>query len=194
MRSSEDSDEVLFDLLKQGKESAFTQLYNRYWELLLEVAYRRLKSQDDAKDCVQQVFIQLWNRRDKISLIYSFKTYISAAIKYKIYDKVLERKKNNMLILDDFGKSILAEDATDSRVHFNELRVRIESVIAQLPEKCQMVYRLSREEGLSARQIAERLQINEKTVEGHLTKALKVLKSHFRLSYIQLLVIFFRLF
>lgn len=190
MLLSEESDEVLFGLLQDNHDRAFTILYNRYWEILLDVAYAKLQSQDDAKDVVQQVFTQLWNRRGSVKLVYTFRTYVSSALKYKIYDKILERKRKRHVGLEDLSALETGECTTDHHLDYNELRQQLEVIIEQLPLKCRLVYRLSREESLSAKEIAQRLEISEKTVEGHLTKALKVLKLNFRTIFIAFLINF----
>jgi RNA polymerase sigma-70 factor (family 1) len=174
----DETDELLFDLLKDSNESAFTILYNRYWDRLLEVAFVKLQSQEDAEEAVQQVFIQIWNSRKQTVIKYSFRTYISAALKYTIYAKFAERKKRNAVQFQDSVIETLADDSTRNWLQFSQVRAEIEILVAQLPEKCKMVYRLSREEGLTTKEISKSMSISEKTVEGHITKALKHIKSN----------------
>lgn len=169
-------DEQLFGLLKEDSEQAFTVLYNRYWEKLLEVAFYKLQSQEDAEEAVQQVFTQIWAHRHQTSLKYTFRTYISAALKYTIYAKFAQRRKLNILSTEGLTTDHFIDDSTQQWLIFEEIRGKIESIVAQLPDKCRIVYRMSREEGLSLKEISEKLNINQKTVEGHLTKALKIIR------------------
>lgn len=188
---NEEPDEALFDLLKENSEKAFTVLYNRYWDKLLQVAFFKLQSQEDAEEVVQQVFLQLWNSRQQTILKYTFKTYISAALKYTIYAKVAERKKRSAVSFDDSISTEFADYSTQHWLDFSQIRAEIESLVAQLPDKCQIVYRLSREKGLSAYQISKNLDISEKTVEGHLTKALKFIKGNLTLLMLLIMMMLF---
>ncbi|WP_421940484.1 RNA polymerase sigma factor [Pedobacter sp.] len=180
---SEESDEVLFDLLKEDSERAFSVLYNRYWEKLLEIAYIKLQSQEDAEEAVQQVFMRIWNSRHQTFLKYTFRTYISAALKYTIYANYAQRKKRKAISFEDELSHSLADNSTQHWLDFAQIRVEIENLVVQLPEKCQMVYRLSREEGLSVKEISANMDISEKTVEGHLTKALKHIKGNLSMLF-----------
>jgi len=186
---SEETDEVLFDLLRDNSEKAFTVLYNRYWDKLLEVAFYKLQSQEDAEEVVQQLFLQIWNTRRQTVLKFTFRTYISAALKYTIYAKIAERKKRSSVSLDEESYENLADNSTQNWLDFSQIRLEIETLVAQLPEKCQMVYRLSREEGMTTKEISGNMDISEKTVEGHLTKALKYIKGN--LTILFSLILFF---
>jgi len=179
-----ESDESLFILLKDNSESAFNILYNRYWDKLLGVAFIRLQNQEDAEEAVQQVFIQIWNGRHQTTLKYSFRTYISAVLKYIIYAKFAERKKHNSVPFQDSITDNLVDDSTRNWLTFEQVREEIETLVAQLPEKCQLVYRLSRDEGFTAKDISKKMGITEKTVEGHLTKALKHIKSNLTVLFL----------
>ncbi|MET1054494.1 MAG: sigma-70 family RNA polymerase sigma factor [Pedobacter sp.] len=180
---SDESDEVLFDLLKVNNEKAFAILYNRYWDKLLEVAYFKLKSQVDAEEVLQQLFIQIWDSRHHIFLRYTLRTYISAALKYAIYRKIAERKKQQVVFVEGEINVDFADNSTQYMLDFSQVRNEIETLVAQLPEKCQMVYRLSRQDDMTAKEISERMHISEKTVQGHLTKALKYIKNNLTILF-----------
>jgi len=180
---SDELDEVLFDLLKVNNERAFAILYNRYWDKLLEVAYVKLKLQVDAEEVLQQLFIQIWDSRHDIFLKYTFRTYISAALKYSIYRKIAERKRQQFVSIEEEVNVDFADNSTQYMLDFTQVREEIETLVVQLPEKCQMVYRLSRETEMTTRQISEKMNISEKTVQGHLTKALKFIKSNLTILF-----------
>lgn len=175
---SDETDEELLNLLKKDNERAFTILYNRYWDRLLQVAYFKLGSQEESEEVVQQVFLALWEKRSGVHLRFTFATYISSVLKYTVYSKLADRKKRNIIPIEDDLSGSLADYSTQNWLDFSEIRDEIETLVAQLPEKCQMVYRLSREKWMTPQEISENMQINKKTVEGHLTKALKYIKEH----------------
>src|SRR5690606_27962209 len=91
--------------------------------------------------------------------------------------KTLDKYYNQRRYIDSLVSSDLVDDATQERLAFNELQEELAKYVQQLPEKCQLVFQMSREEGYSQKQIAAELQISERTVEAHLVKAFKILRS-----------------
>lgn len=171
-----DDGELLL-LIQQDNELAFRILYERYWKKLLLQAYLKLQSREDAEEIVQTVFINLWRRRQTIRLKYTFHTYVASMLKYEIIHKLALRKKEKK------GKEIapwlhVVEDhSTTQWLDYEQLREEIEKEVQLLPEKCQLVFRLSREAGLTEKQIAQSLEIAPKTVQAHMNKALKQLRT-----------------
>lgn len=174
------SDEQLFSLLKDGVAEAFTEIFRRYWDKLYIVAANKLDDKYLAQEVVQELFVDIWERRMTIELRKSVNIYLASALKYKVINARLYRNKEQLkrqLLGDDMAG--IAELSPEP-LRFEELQERLEAVVTGLPEKCQLVYRLSRDEGFTHKQIASQLDISEKTVEQHLTKALKVLRDKFR--------------
>ncbi|NLU90471.1 RNA polymerase sigma factor [Chitinophaga sp. Ak27] len=168
------TDEELLQLLMQNNEPAFRQLHKRYWKKLLVKAYTQLQSYADAEELVQDVFINIWYRRHSLQIKYSFHTYISAVIRYKIFEKIAANKRRPAM--EDTTDCIISDHSTELWLEGEELKATIESVIDTLPEKCQLVFRLSREQGMTEKQIAHALRISRKTVESHMSKALRILR------------------
>ncbi|MBB6130824.1 sigma-70 family RNA polymerase sigma factor [Mucilaginibacter lappiensis] len=182
--NDEKTDEELFTLLKESGERPFAILYNRYWDKLLQVAFYKLQSQEDAEEAVQQVFINIWNSRTHTVLKYTFRTYISAALKYAIFAKTVQRKRHVQIPIESYESDLFIDDSTRQWLDFNDVRDKLELIISQLPEKCEIVFRLSREDGLSTKNIADQLSISTKTVEAHISKALKIIKSNLNQPWI----------
>jgi len=175
------TDEQLLSLLQAGDEGAFTELYARYWDKLLARGMTQLKSLEDTEELLHDIFVRLWKRRETIQIRYSFHTYIAAMLKYEVLKKLADRKKMKLQGLSESPESSLADYSTQQRLDFLELQERLEASIKQLPEKCRLVFRLSREEGFSGKEIARKLQITPKTVENHLNRALRALRSSLNL-------------
>ncbi|QEC73899.1 hypothetical protein FSB73_21780 [Arachidicoccus ginsenosidivorans] len=97
-RYKEHTDLELMDLLKNGDEIAFNEIYDRYWKLLFAVAASKLNDFTDAEEAVQDIFADLWKRKAKIVLTYSLKSYLAGAVKYRVYEalglrqRLLEKK------------------------------------------------------------------------------------------------------
>jgi RNA polymerase sigma-70 factor (family 1) len=171
------SDEQLLLLLQDNNESAFEELYNRYWEKLIFVAANRLGSIGMAEEVVQEIFLNLWKRRLTVKINFRFSTYMAAALKYKIIDTRIKRRKNQYR-LDNFGSTQSEVDnSTQQKLEFEELLDRLARLVDALPEKCQIIYKLNKENGKSAKEIASQLHMPEKTVESHLYRAIRLLKT-----------------
>jgi RNA polymerase sigma-70 factor (ECF subfamily) len=169
------SDEELILLIARDNAIAFKMLYNRYWKKMLVKAYAQLQSYTIAEEVVQDAFINLWKRRHTITLKYTFHTYIASVVRYEVMTQ-LAKKNKQPLYIDDLEIPAVADHSTQQWLDFDELRSQIESLVDTLPDKCRLVFKLSRDKGLSDKQIAESLTISPKTVEAHISKALKTLR------------------
>ena len=166
----------LVERLQNSEEEALTKIYNKYWEVMYLAAYNLVKDQSVCEDIVQEVFISLWQRREKLQIEVSLKSYLYTSTVYKVYDHFT--KSNKMATdepLDDFENKIATSNPETPLMH-QELIGHLDAVIETLPDKCKEVYKLSRENMLTNKEIAEQLNISQRTVEGHISKALKILK------------------
>lgn len=165
----------LMSLLKKGDEAAFDELYNRYWEILLKEAHRILKDRDACMDVLQEVFVWFWLHRETLVLD-AVKAYLFTAVKYQVANYLRSAKVREAYVL---RTEFLTQEQTyhDDVLEVKELKALIAFFTAELPERCQKIFRLSREDYLSNKEIAQRLGIAEKTVEMQITIALKRLRS-----------------
>jgi RNA polymerase sigma-70 factor (family 1) len=171
------TDSELFTLLKQGNEAAFDEIYNRYWAILLSAAWKRVGVREAAEEIVQDLFTRLWIKRMELDVQGTPAIYLFTAVKYKVlnyYEKEAVRKKYRDHL------EVPAEYSVEEAVIAKDLAVRLEAEVAHLPIKCRAVFDLSRKQHKSHKEIAEILHISEKTVENHLTKALRLLRTNFR--------------
>lgn len=187
---SEHSDEELIRLLNNDNREAFEQLYHRHWFHLYQSAFYILRETAASKDVVQDIFIWLWENRTTLD-ISNVKGYLKAAVRFKVANcirsgNIRESFFNEVSKLNPGEPST----STDDVVSLKELQTIIRKAILQLPDKCREVYLLSRDEGLTNRQIAERLGISVKTVEAQMSIALKRLRSTIGLYFIVQLVWF----
>lgn len=178
------TDDQLVTLLREGDDIAFTEIYNRYWKLLFYVACKRLNTVYDAEEVVQDVFADIWARRESIQISRSLKYYLSAAAQYQVMNRLAKKKRR---FFPDRQEN--AEVPADHYLLFKELEIQIQELVEALPERCKLVYHLSRREGMNNKQIASHLTIAEKTVENQLTKAIARIKHGLGLtSYICILL------
>ena len=176
MRMGEVYDSELLLLLKNESDavSAFEELYRRYWYKLYIAAYKRLKNKELAEELVQDFYTKLWHNRFRITVAKSFEVYAYSSIKYLVINYY--SKQSSIEIYTNYKQSKDYDNSTEESILSKDLNSRIDHHVSQLPEKCRGVYELSRKEHKSNKEIATILGISEKTVENHITKALKRLK------------------
>lgn len=166
----------LVALLKQGNQDAFTELYKRFFKPLYVHAFRRLGNDQEASDIVHDLFEFLWSKRDELEII-NFSAYLYSAIRNRIFTFKLrsDRKSNYLQSLTEFIDK--GEFVTDAHVRERELASLIESGINNLPPQMKKVFVMSRTEGLSYKDIADRLGTSEHTVRTQVKKSLRILRT-----------------
>lgn len=179
MDYTELSDNELYTLFGQGHDAAFDVLYGRYWKRLLYKAMLKLEAEEDAEELTQDTLLDIWKSKGRLQIRNSFSTYIGAILRYKILERMAARRKEVYQAMDDLSRVDTADHTTQQWLDFADLRDELEAAIESLPEKCRLVFRMSREKGLSDRQIAEELDVSQKTVEAHISRALKSLRVAF---------------
>lgn len=140
-------------------------------------AYQRIGSRETCEELVQDIFAALWNNRDKVH-IQCLQVYLHTAVRYKVIDYIHREMVRKAVT----GKhdEILTDNSTEEDVLLEDLNVALQKEISKLPTRCQLVFKLSRENNLSIKQVANELGISEKTVENQLSKALKLLRMNLR--------------
>jgi RNA polymerase sigma-70 factor, Bacteroides expansion family 1 len=177
---SSHTDQTLLQQISQNDQAAFTAIYHRYWKLLFREAMNVLRAQKEAEDCVQELFISLWKRRESVTVNTSLKAYLQTAIRYKCIDRMEQQMVQGGYLKDfaDFQLQYQAVPSVEDDLYARELAATIDGLMVKMPDKMREVYRLSRHGVLSHREIAERLNISEETVKKQIYLALKILKSH----------------
>ncbi|MDT3402238.1 RNA polymerase sigma-70 factor [Mucilaginibacter terrae] len=179
--------------LSGDDDAAFTEIYRRFWDKVFAVAFHRLDDQAEAEEVVQDVFFSLWKRRHILDLQYSLNTYLSTAVKYKVINYQSRRYfKGKLIDIEEAAGEVSGVDSTQLWLSERELKQQLDYHIEQLPEKCRLVFKMSREECMSHAEIAQKLEISEKTVEAHITRALKVLKNNLKVEIPIILCLLFK--
>ncbi|AIM39077.1 RNA polymerase [Sphingobacterium sp. ML3W] len=188
------SEEQLVLLLRNGDQHAFNEIYKRHWRGIFLVAKNRLGSEDDGYEIVQNIFLNLWRKGPFFELTKNFAVYFATATKYEVLKFIAKQGH-----LDHHRELILLEmsehdNSTIDYLETKELMESLEQSVRLLPEKCQLVFRLRVEKEYSQKEIAKELDISEKTVEAHLSKARKHIRNDLNMMTILHLVCYFKFF
>lgn len=177
------NDQALITLLKEGDEFAFAELHGRYKAVLFVHAYRMLGNEDEAKDIVQEVFTALWARRNDAPVIASLPAYLYSAVRNKVLDCIARKKTEEKYIRSLAMFMEEGENITDREIREKELTRLIEREISLLPTRMREIFELSRYENLSYKEIAEELQISDKTVKKQVSNALIILRKKLDVAF-----------
>lgn len=161
---------------ESSDQNAFEELFNLYYTWLHSVAISIVRRREDAEEIVQDVFLKLWEIREGFSRIKNLETFLYTATKNKSYDHY---KKHSKVHLVEFEKNWKEKDfiiSPEDAYLYQELQTRYSKAVKALPPKCREVFLLIREKGYSYKQAADVLEISHKTVENHLSTAIKKIR------------------
>jgi len=174
---AEISDNELLKLLRQGHASAFEEIYNRYWDKLYGAAFKRLKSNVATEEIVQDLFTDIWIRRKTLNINTLLPVYLFTAVRYRVINCIHKEIVKNNVEQSIILNTIDFDNSTEETVFASDLNYRLQTEVGLLPVKCREVFKLSRDEHKSNKEIARSLGISEKTVENHITRALRQLRT-----------------
>lgn len=168
--------EELIGRLKNNDKSALDEIFNYYYPRLYNFSKKILKIEVDIDDILQDVFLKIWLHRSKINNPETFNSFIFTVTKNALLNLIRSNAKNQAF-KEEFSKRIISSEyVTQNQIEFNEIKTAIDKIVAKLPEKRQKVFLLSRNDGLSNKEIAQKLNISEKTIEDHITHSIRFLK------------------
>jgi RNA polymerase sigma-70 factor (ECF subfamily) len=170
------SDKELLTAIASGDNNAFTELYNRYWDKLLFIAGSKFRDLSVAEEMVQDIFLDIWNRRSELNITGELEAYLAVSMKYKVINAQARLKRSV-----DFRQYLLhhqteQDNSTEEWLSFHELKGRLSLLVSKLPERCRITYQLSKELGFTQKEIAAHMEISEKAVEANLSRAMKSLR------------------
>lgn len=182
------SEKELFRQLAKGKEPAFRAIFELYRERLQYLALKMLKVPAVAEEVVQDVFMAVWINQVKFSAIDDPEAYVFTIAYNRIYTQLRKTARENQLLEELLY--FLQQDhfSADSILQAKESREIIEAAIESMPRQRKLIFKLSRENGMTHEQIAEHLNISRNTVRNHMTEALRDLRNYLSHTTLAILV------
>lgn len=170
----------------------FEWLFRTHFVHLCNFARQYVQDLDTAKDITQKVFINLWENREKINPQKAVQSYLFTAVRNRCLNHIRDHKKYRSRVLDlDIVDQEVSFDSDDSDLL--EFKEKVAEALQALPEKCRLVFEMSRYRNMKYKEIAEELDVSVKTVEAHMSKALRSLRGQLK-DYLPFLWIFFDIF
>lgn len=170
------SDKEYVERLKMGDLSAFDALFHKYSEMLYAFALSITRNQYAAEDITQLVFMKVWEKRAQIKEHLSFKSFLFSVAYHETISLLRKEKSEKRRINEYLHFSISQTNETEQSVEFKNIQDIANQVIDQMPEKRKSIFRLSRDQGYTNKEISEKLNISIKTVENQMTSALSSLR------------------
>jgi RNA polymerase sigma-70 factor (ECF subfamily) len=167
------TDRELFDHIQNDDKKAFRTLFDRHYKNMCYTAYKIYPDEHKAKDFAQEVFLNFWKRRNIISIELS----VSAFLKRAVVNKAIDYIRSQKLDFNKFPTEMWEPNSSSNLLEYKELKQLIHQTADKLPQRCRIIFFMSRFESFSHKEIAQKLNISEKTVENQITKALKILRN-----------------
>ena len=171
---------ILVEGLAEGNVKIYDYLFHYYYSGLVSFAMKYVDEKEVAEDIVQEFFYKLWINKETLKITNTLKPYFFTSVKNRCLDHI--RKQEVRVKAKDYLINLDQNEVEDEQ-HFlveSELRERIFEALNKLPEKCRRVFVMNRFDGLKPIEISEREQISVRTVEGHIGKALKILRQELK--------------
>ncbi len=190
---NKNTDQKLVKTLKKGDVFAFNELFHKYSQKVYNFSIKHLENEEDVKDLVQEIFMKIWDKRKEIDANKSFNGFLFTITLNLIRNYFRKKVKDRKLVNKWLEETEPYSDSTKLSIEFRSLEKVVNTIVEQLPPKRRMVFRLSRNEGISNDDIARRMNIQKKTVENHLNLALRYLRERLQEQSF-LVILFFVLF
>ena len=173
-------DKKLLEGLINGRESAYEKLFMTYYARLVVFAQKIISDEDMSRDIVQDVFVMFYEKREVLNIHTSLKSHLYHTVR----NRCLNHIKKNRIQRDHHSGIFL--DKKNEEAYFNdkmletELEARIHSIVDSLPKQCKRIFVMSRYEGITNGEIADKLNLSKRTVETQISKALKILRNQLK--------------
>jgi RNA polymerase sigma-70 factor (family 1) len=195
--NSLDNEAFILGECAQGSVAAFNTLFHRYYDQVMGLSLLMTKSPEHAQDLTQEIFTKIWENKEKLAEVRQFRPYLNTVTRNHVRDFL--KRKVFVVENDQYFENFFVESAGTAEQLFTDkqMEMHLNEAITRLSPQAREVFTLGRQQGLTHRQISERLKISETTSKSHMVKALAVLRSYMRQLYpdlFQYITIYFSIF
>ncbi|MFY0600165.1 MAG: RNA polymerase sigma-70 factor [Cyclobacteriaceae bacterium] len=177
MKTAPKTETIVRNFALYDDEDSFRLFFNIYYPKLVKFAYYILESHANAEDVVSSAFVKLWNQRKKLLEVRKIDSYLFMSIKNQCYNYLRDNKQHFLKNIDDLDYNFIVDLQNPEQVYLNqEIKDKVIFAINDLPPRCKLVFNLIREEGMKYKEVAELLEISNKTVEAQMTRAISKIK------------------
>lgn len=180
--------EQLTTTLKAGNLTAFEMLFRTYYQPLCNYAYTFVQDRDEAEEIVQSTFLNIWEKRENLSIHTGVKPYLYAMVRNACLNVLKHEKIKQQHATMEMAIAERSIESVARTVIASELEGKIHDAMDHLPEQCRLIFKLSRFEDLKYAEIADQLNISIKTVENQMGKALRIMRDQLR-DYLPVLIV-----
>jgi RNA polymerase sigma-70 factor, ECF subfamily len=176
----EQQDKKLVIRLREGDGVAFEKLFYKYHAKLFNFSFRLLRSKQEAENIVQQTFLKVWEYRENLDENSSFSGFLFKVSHNQVFNQFRSRLNHRYYLeyLMEYAETL--ENTVDRQIDYTELEAYVHKLLQQLPERRKEIFLLSREQGLSYKEIADKLDISENTVDTQIRKVLNYFRQALR--------------
>lgn len=178
MIDANQNEKTLLALVARGDRNAFTLLYTQYVQPLHRYIYLFTKSEEEAKEIQQEIFIKIWENREKLALVEAFEAYLFRVARNRMLDKVRHLQVQHRVMMEIRRTAKQSETTTSDQCAYREYYLVVQQAIAKLPPKRRLIFQLNIENGLSQDEIAAQLEISTSVVQKQLYKATSFVRSY----------------
>jgi len=186
------TEKELVKKLKEGDSFAFEVLFYKYRNKVKGFAVKLVPAQVDPEEIVQEVFVKLWLKKEAIDPAKDFQSYLFSITKHLVLDHLKSAVNRKLYFVGEHFQQDLLIDEGQENAPQEDAEEKLQRLIDEIPERRREIFRLSRFEGLSYKQIAERLNISENTVDSQIRNALAFLRKEFRKFIVLAFLYFFQ--
>lgn len=175
---SQEKDDITYLLrqISEGNASCFEKMYKRYFKKCYSIALYFVQSTSFAEDVLSDVFLTLWNKRENLKDVKDWDSYLFITVKNHAITFLEKNRQDNLNPIDQFTIEIAGNELTpEEKLLKKDIEENMQQAIQRLPEKTRIVYCMAKEEYMSYKQISEALDISERTVNTHMTTAIRKL-------------------
>jgi len=190
-----DEEILLLKKLSEGDQRSFESLYLQYRQLVYTGVWKLMKCHDTSQEILQDVFVKVWQNRARIDTSKSFRAYLYTISQSTVYD-YFRRMASDQAKVSQFSKNYSATKTNEieEQIAFKEVQQHLDTILESMPERCRQVFVLCKIEGRSYDEVAKLLNISTATINNHIVKATRIIKSNWTWEYytISLFFLFFK--